>query len=425
MKILVIGINYSPEIISTAVYTGGLAEWMVQRGHDVRVITAQPYYPDWKVFDGYPRLAYKTHQPSASLKVTHCPHYVPAKPSGIKRVLHHASFAASALPRALWHSLRQRPDVVLVVAPSIISAPVGWLSARLGGAKAWLHIQDFEVEAAFATGLLPATGRFADLARAFERWCLARFDLVSSISKPMLKKLSAKSVPDERIYEFRNWADLSRVTPMDAPFPLKEQLGITTQYVALYSGNIANKQGLEIIPEAARMMADRNDLTFAIFGAGPALEDLKFQAKGLKNIRFFPLQPKERLSELLSMADVHLLPQIAGAADLVLPSKLTNMLASGRPVIATADPGTALVEEIEGAGLATPPGDARALVNALGDLLENEQLRTKMGATARSRALECWDGDSILARLEERLMKLTNFVQPTPSAAQKSLKTKV
>lgn len=400
-RILVLGINYSPEIISTAVYTTGLAEHLAEAGHEVEVITALPYYPAWRVFDGWRGLRWRREASRPRLRVTHCPLYVPAHPSGAKRILHHASFALTALPVALAAALRRRPDLVFVVAPSMVSAPVGWLAARLSGAKTWLHIQDYEVEAAFATGLLRAESRVGRLAQRFEAWVLGRFDRVSSISKPMVAKLAEKGVPTERRYELRNWANLARVNVLAAPSPLRAELGVTTRFVALYSGNLANKQGLELLPELAQLMAHRPDLSFVICGDGPMRARLVESARGLRNIHFFPLQPVERLSDLVGMADVHLLPQIKGAADLVLPSKLTNMLASGRPVIATADPDTALADEVRGAGLVVPPGDVVAAAQALTRLLDDPALRTELGAEARRRAEERWDMGAILGRLQD------------------------
>ena len=128
---------------------------------------------------------------------------------------------------------------------------------------------------------------------------------------------------------------------------------------------------------------------------------LQADAADLPNVRFYPLQPKEKLSDLLGMADVHLLPQIAGAADLVLPSKLTNMLASGRPVVATALPGTALADEVEGCGLTVDPGDPDGMANAIGELLDNSSNRIEFGSTARIRAEDRWDDSRILNRFAE------------------------
>lgn len=92
--------------------------------------------------------------------------------------------------------------------------------------------------------------------------------------------------------------------------------------------------------QAVQRLVDRKDLLFVICGEGSERQTLRTQAQALGNVRFVPLQPLERLNALLKLADIHLLPQRADAADLVMPSKLTGMLASGRPVVATAQPDT-------------------------------------------------------------------------------------
>ena len=118
------------------------------------------------------------------------------------------------------------------------------------------------------------------------------------------------------------------------------------------------------------------------------------------------LQPAERMGAMLTMADLHLLPQIAGAADLVLPSKLTNMLASGKPVVATTEEGTGLYGEVEGCGLCVPPGDAAALAAAITTLADDPDRRAKLGKAAAARAAERWQQDAILARATTALRDL-------------------
>lgn len=402
MKVLVVGLNYAPEKVGIAVYTAGMAEALVARGHEVRVIAGNPYYPAWRITDGYNAWAY-SNATEHGVSVTRVPHYIPAEPTGLRRLLHHASFAASALVPSLWTALTYRPDVVLTVAPSLIAAPVARVAAWMAGAQSWLHVQDFEVEAAFATGLLKGEGRGARAANWFERTVLKSFHRVSSISPAMCRRLVEKGVPAARVTELRNWADVDAVRPATAPSPYRQQWGVSTEHVALYSGNIANKQGIEIVLEAARHLQDRKDLTFVICGEGPNRANLERQAAGLPNLQFHDLQPKERLNDLLGLATVHLLPQIAGAADLVLPSKLTNMLASGRPVVATADPGSGLYDEVEGCGLLVKPDDGPAFAAAISQLLDKTTLRRELGVAARERALERWDRVNILGTLARML----------------------
>ncbi len=415
MRVLVITINYAPEIISTGLYATGLAEYLAREGVETDVVTTLPYYPAWRVFDGWRRPFWKARVSENGARIVHSPIYVPSNPTGPKRILHYISFALSALPIALWKAVTRRPDVVVMIAPSIIAAPVAWLSARIAGGKAWLHIQDFEVEAAFATGLLREESRVGRAAKAFERWILRRFDRVSTISEPMIRKLGQKGLSASETYEFRNWANLEKVSPLTGPSPLKDELGITTRYVALYSGNLANKQGLEVLPDMARHLAHREDLTIAICGDGPMRARLVEMCEDLPAIRFFPLQPVDKLSDLLGMADVHLLPQIKDAADLVLPSKLTNMLASGRPTLATTAPDTALAHEVEGAGRIVPAGAPDLMAAALEEMLNDEAGRAEMGRQARARAIERWDMEAILSRLKAEFETLTTRQSDRPA----------
>ncbi|MCX5516783.1 colanic acid biosynthesis glycosyltransferase WcaI [Kaistia algarum] len=416
MKILILGLNYAPEKVGVAVYTSGMAEALARSGHEVEVVVGQPYYPAWKVAEGYSRWLYKRSTENG-VKILRCPLYVPARPSALRRVLHHMSFGLAALFPMLTRAIASRPDIVFTVAPALISAPVAAIAARLSGAKSWLHIQDFELEAAFATGLMSEQGLLPRLASWFERTTLSRFDVVSSISDPMCRKLAAKGVAAERIVQFRNWSDIDAVRPLETLSPYAEEWGVHSPHVLLYSGNIANKQGIEVLVDAARLLADRKDLTFVVCGDGPNRERLERLADGLPNLRFFPLQPKERLGELLGLASIHVLPQIAGAADLVLPSKLTNMLSSGRPIIATADPGTALAIEVEGCGVVTPPGDAEALAKAITNLMEDAALHHQCGQNARRRAEERWAKPSILRGFEAKLSALAGRHSHTVSGA--------
>jgi colanic acid biosynthesis glycosyl transferase WcaI len=281
-----------------------------------------------------------------------------------------------------------------------------WLAARLAGAKLWIHVQDFEVAAAQATGLLPTNGPLARLAAAAERWLLRRGEQVSAISPQMCDRLIAMGMAAQRVLEVRNWADPSFASDAKGADALRTQWGLGRRKVALYAGAIARKQGIAILIEAARHLAQREDLVFVICGAGPGQAELQELAAALPNVQLHGLQPATRMGALLAMADLHLLPQIADAADLLLPSKLTNMLASGRPVVATAAPGTGLYTEIAGCGVATPPGDAQALAAAIAALADDAPRRTALGAAARQRAAERWHRDTIIDRVAAELVNL-------------------
>jgi len=336
MKILVYGTNYSPELTGIGKYTGEMAEWLADRGHEVRVVTAPPYYPEWKVHHGYASSRYR-FETANGVGVWRCPVYVPSRLSGLKRILHLLSFAVSSLP-IMFRQLFWRPDVVMAIEPPLFCAPAAWLTARLSGARCWLHVQDFEVDAAFALGLL-SSSRFRRPVLALESWLMRRFDRVSSISQSMLRHLMDKGVDPAKSILFRNWSDLHTMKhdpDAAASFRKQHALGERT-FLALYAGNMGEKQGLEIVLQAAERL-QHEDMLFVLCGEGAAKGGLVSQATHLDNVRFLGLQPLDALPAMLSAADVHLVIQKGDAADLVMPSKLTNILAVGGRVVVTAEP---------------------------------------------------------------------------------------
>jgi colanic acid biosynthesis glycosyl transferase WcaI len=396
-RVLIVGINYAPEPVGIGPYTQGLAEALVAEGAEVQAVVAKPYYPQWRTYPAYAGGGWQQTE-EHGVKLVRCPIYVPAEPSGLKRIIHLASFALSALPFALCAVLRakgERPELVVVLAPALLSVFTAWLAAKVAGARLWIHVQDFEVEAALATGLMDQRGLAARLARWLEARLLRLGDKVSTISPQMCAKLRDKGIAPERVFEMRNWSDARFAADPAGAEMIRAEWGLGSRKVALYSGNIARKQGIEILVEAARLLQQRSDIAFVICGEGPNRAELERLAAGLDNVQLHDLQPAERMGAMLTLADLHLLPQIAGAADLVLPSKLTNMLASGRPVVATTEPGTGLYAEVEGCGEVTPPGDALRLAEAIERLIDDSETRAKLGIAAKSRAAERWSKSAI------------------------------
>lgn len=404
MRILLVGINYAPDLIGVAKYNAELCEALVSFGHEVRVVTAPPYYPEWCIPPSYKSWRYRSETING-VSVTRAPIYVPGKPTGAKRLVHHASFALTSLWPVLSDSLRWRPDVIFSVAPSLMSASFsGWIARRIG-AFSWLHLQDFEVDAAFDLGLLSNRRLRAPMV-AVERNILRSFDCVSSISPAMLDRLAAKGVDKEKIRELRNWTDTTHITPGIEGTDLRKQMNLDdSHFVGLYSGTMSNKQGLELIVEAARSLEHSDpNIRFVLCGEGPHKATLQAMAAGLNNVQFLKLQADDRFAALLGMADFHLIPQKAEAADLVLPSKLGGIFATGRPVIAMSKPDTGLANEVAGAGLIIPPGDIAALAAAVHTLAASPELCRSLGQGARRTALARWDKTAILGAVEQALV---------------------
>ena len=405
MRILIYSINYFPELTGIGKYNAEMAEWLADHGHEVAIITAPPYYPWWQVQSPYRFWAYHTDQIN-KVKVYRCPLWVPRKPTGIKRLLHLFSFALTSIP-LLLSQLYKRPDVIVVLEPALFCAPAALGLARLSGTRIWLHVQDFEVDAALGLGIVKArvVGRAA---KKFEQWLMNCFDRVSTISDSMLNRLATKGVEQGKRVLFPNWIDAKDVFPLGRASTYRVELGIGDgKCVALYSGNMGEKQGLEILLEAAKALQAESGLLFVLCGEGPAREGLMQMGAGLQNVRWLPLQPIEKLNELLNLADVHLLPQRADVADLVMPSKLLGMLACGRPVLATAHPGTQLAKVVSSCGKVVEPGNTQEVVQGLLELLHSPQVRAALGSAARQ-AAQAWDKEKVLSGFEIQLQELCN-----------------
>lgn len=394
-----------------------MALWLARRGHIVHVITTPPYYPAWRIDPPF-RNRRSTEYPLPNLIVHRCPFYVPLRPSGLKRLLHLGSFALSSLLPSLSEANWQ-PDVVFTVEPTFFAAPVALLLATLADAPAWIHVQDFEIDAAFDLGLLPPGGPVHALALSLERRITRLFDRVSSISPRMVERAIAKGVPPDRALLFPNWVDLTVIQPAPptAPNPYRQQFNLTGKIVLLYSGNMGNKQGLEALPALAQALAPDPRVHLVFCGDGAFRPNLEALAAGLRNVTLLPLQPPDRLKDLLNLADIHLLPQKSDVADLVMPSKLTGMLASGRPVLAVAAPGTQVAQVVSGrtirgepthppCGLVVDRADPELLSAAARALIEDAILRTHLGAGARLYAEQYLGQDQVLQSFEQSLTHL-------------------
>ena len=405
MKILIYGINFWPELTGIGKYSGELAFWLDNKRHEVRVITAPPYYPSWKVGNGYSTFRYSKERLFNGGQVWRCPLWVPSSPSGLKRIIHLLSFAFFSFPLALAQ-IFWRPNVVVVVEPSFFCVPSALLVAFLSRAKSWLHIQDFEIDAAFELGIIKFNF-LKKLCLFTEKILMDRFCKISTISEKMMDRLSIKNVKKDKIVFFPNWVDLDLIKPEYGNNVFRKEFNIDdSTIVALYSGNMGEKQGLEIIIEAAQYFHSNDRIIFVMCGDGSSRAQLKEKATGLKNVIWLPLQPTSRLNDLLNMADLHLLPQRSGTEDLVMPSKLVGMLASGRPIVATAGEGTQVAALVKDFGYVTPPGNLYKFVNSIHSLAFNADMRKQFGQRAHLYATKCLGRESVLGMFEKELTVL-------------------
>jgi colanic acid biosynthesis glycosyl transferase WcaI len=406
-RILLIGGNFAPEPTGIGKYNGEMMQWLAANGHHCTVITSYPYYPQWKVQEPYTRRSawYKKEELNGGrLQVYRCPQYVPGNPSGKKRMMLDATFACSAFVKLLQLIPRKKFDVVIVVAPSFHLGLLAMLYKKMRSASFLYHIQDLQIEAARDLGMLRSS-RMINMMLKLERYILKGADHVSSISDGMMQKIGAKT--GSRVKYFPNWVDVDKFRPLPGREQLKTAYGFAeTDRVVLYSGAIGEKQGLEAILQTAALMADMPHVKFVICGSGPYREKLQLRAAelDLRQVYFLPLQPAESFNEFLNMADVHLVIQKATASDLVMPSKLTTILAVGGLALITANPSSTLHQLVSKyqMGILVEAESTPALHQGIRRAMQ--QNNTAICGNARSYAVDHLSITNVMERFEEQII---------------------
>ena len=413
MKILIFGINYSPEPTGTGKYTGEMAAWLAEQGHQVEVIASLPHYPAWKIDKEYAVKGFFIERVDDVL-VKRTPLYVPdiQNTTSLNRIRMELSFSLNAL--RYWVPIffrKKKFDVVIAVSPPMQIGLLPYLYSFFRKVPWVFHIQDLQVDAAVRLNMLNS-GVFTNLLFKIENYLLRKATIVSSITEAMLKRIESKKIQPDKMWLFPNWSDVNLITPLNNYNNIyRKELGITDDMVVfMYSGNIGEKQGIEIVLEVAAKLSNLKNIQFIISGEGAAKDKLVKDAKrrNLKNVKFLPIQPVEILPQLLAAGDVHLVIQKAEAADLVMPSKLTNILAAGRPVIATAEEGTGLYEVITkyNLGAVGKPNNVEDLVENIITLSKSVEIRGSIGDKSREYAVRYLNKENVLKEFEGKLLNL-------------------
>ena len=408
MRILLYSISYSPEVAGSGRFNGELTQWLADKGHQVDVITAYPHYPEWKIRTEYQGKGWFTEK-RGNLTIYRTPLYVPKQVTGRNRILHELSFAFNSLIH--WGRLLfKHYDVLIGVCPPLQAGLMPYIISRLKWTPFVFHIQDLQVDIARNLNLIKNERLLNFLAR-IERYLLRNSDLVSSISEGMKHNILSKGTPLERYRMNENWVDINLFSPVPVWESLRPELGFSeTDKIVLYSGNIGEKQGLEILIDVANVLIQYTDIILVIVGEGVARKKLVEQAKekGLTNLRFFAPVLYANLPRMLSMADIHLVIQKRAISDFAMPSKLVNILSMGGAAIVSAESSTSLSNTIRDnkIGWIVEPEESDQLASTILKALHSSQLQ-QYRFNARRYAEKNLSKQAILGRFENMLSELT------------------
>ena len=408
MKIIIYGLNFKPEIVGTGKYSGELADYLYKKGHNLKVITAPKYYPEWEI----ERNNYYIEKNSL-YKIFRCPLYVPKSPNGLKRILHLFSFSISSLP-VLMMQLIWKPDCIILIAPTLLCAPNIFIFKLFSFKKilTMIQIKDFEVEAAFNLGILKGK-IIKKILSKFEFLLINIFTIVGTISYQMINKLNTKGIKRKKVYYFPDWVDLNKIKQKkfyDVRNNIyRKKLNISSETIIIqYSGTMNRKQGFDFLLPIIESFKDSKNVLWLFGGEGPTKKEFMKKTKKIKNLIFLPFQEEKDINHWLNTGDIHIIPQNEDVDDLLFPSKLLGILASGNPIVSNTSKNSDLGKIVEIAGIRVDPKDKIGFINALNILIKDNQLRINLGSKAREIAHKRYSKKLVLEEFNRFLECMNN-----------------
>jgi glycosyltransferase involved in cell wall biosynthesis len=395
MRVLIIGINYRPELSGIGPYTADLAEHLAGRGDDVTVIAGLPHYPSWRIGRETPRRLIGEER-IGGVRVVRAAHFVPARQDAIRRAAYEATFGLTGL---LASRSVTRAEAILGVVPSLSGGILARLLSGRSSTPYGLLFQDLMGPAANQSGM-PGGGLVAGATATAERWAVGRASAVGVVATSFVPYVRTLGVPATRVVHVPNWSRLAESElSVDA---VRERFGWTDgRQVVLHAGNIGLKQGLEQVVDAARLATERGDpIRFVLSGGGSQEAAIRVSAADLENVQFVGLQPEGVHASLLAAADVLLLSERSTQVDMSLPSKLTSYYSAGRPIVAAVGLGGATAEDVQrsNAGIVVPAGQPASLLDAVLRLRGESGLADMLAAAGPAYARSHASAEACLAR---------------------------
>ncbi len=377
MRIVVWGINYAPEQTGIAPCNVATCEYLAAEGCDVTMLTTFAYYPAWKKRASDRGRLFRSEIIN-KVRVLRCWHYVPARTSTLRRILHEFSFVAHSLVRLIFIP---RPDLLIVVSPPLLAGAFARFYCWIRGPRYWLHLQDLQPDAAINLGMVKSSF----LIRAFkilESIAYGGAWRISSISAGMLDILRKRGADSRKLRYFPNGTEGFVEVPKGRFRALNHF--DAEKFLVVYSGNLGFKQGLHHLIEAMRLV--RNPaIQLIVCGEGAEKHRLLEASNGMQNVWFKGVQNSVDYNSMLVDADLMVVSLESGSGVSFFPSKLLSACAAGKPVLAICDRESELASVVmtNQCGFVVEPSDRDKIGRAVEELWADPERIVKMGAAAK------------------------------------------
>ena len=401
-KLCILTQYWPPEMGAPQGRLSELGERLIDLGWEVEALTALPNYPTGQIFPDYQPFDPITEM-IGRIRTVRVPMW-PSKHGMAKRLVSYFSFVGSTLLHG--QKLCHRPDVLLVESPPLFILLAAWRLARRWRCPYVMNVSDLWPESAVRMGAISKNHPATRLAERLERAGYQKAALVTGQSQEIIDGV-IRAVPEVRTCIVTNGVDPNRFGPDHADQEARDLVGSDPGPIFIFAGLMGLAQGLDQILDVAKRMPRDLPGRFVLVGDGPVKEHLekRIAKEKINRVKLIPPQPRHRIPPLLACADAALITlgmKMPGA----VPSKIYEAMAAGLPIVVVAH-GEPVKRVLDAqAGLGVQPDDPTALLTTITRLINDEDLRRKLGASGRQAACTTYHRDRIAKVLSDALHNL-------------------
>ncbi|MEE9167530.1 MAG: glycosyltransferase family 4 protein [Candidatus Neomarinimicrobiota bacterium] len=416
LRILVFIIQFPPDVNSTGILMDQICEGLLEYGHRITVITTFPHYEEFRIHEEFRGRLIERGQYHGLDVIRLCVYANGEKYRMTSRLLNYLSF--NFLATAVNLVSRQTYDVIFCTNGSFFTGISSYVSGKFGRIPFIYNVQDLYPDVPIRAGQLHNKNAITVL-RKMERFMYEKAAHIAVIAPSFRKNLLEKGVSREKVSVIPNFVDTAFVRPMKKKNEFSIRHDLTDKFVVTHAGNLGYAYDLETMLEAALLLAPHENIVFLIIGDGVAKAHLQEKAQTLRlsNVRFLPFQPREYLPLIRACSDVETSLYKPGASSDSMPSKVYEIMASGRPLLMSADEGSDvwnLVTETK-SGICIGPGNASELADGVLSLYNNPSMGQKMGQRGRYQAEKNYSRDVVVRRYNGLLQQVARYHERTHS----------
>lgn len=402
MRVLFLNQCFAPDVVSTAQISHDLAKFLVAHGHEVTAIASRSIYgesgdslPAEETIDGI-----KVHRLRGAMF---------GKRGILLRVVDFSAFYVRAFAKVI--SLPRHDVIVSLTTPPFISL-VGIIAGWIKGNRTAYWVMDMYPDLPLACGVLKPRSPITWFTERVNRFCARRSSVTIALGRCMRDLILSKGVPSEKVRIIQVWSDQEAVKPVAREAnKYRQQWGLGNRLLVMYSGNFGLGHDVETFLKAAERLRNDDRIRFAFVGGGKKKAEVEafVKERELLNCMLAPYQPRERLDELLSAADVHLASLSDGIEGIMVPSKLYGIMAAARPALYIGRPTGEVARTIaeESCGRVVACGDVDGVVAALTAYADDPAMVSDEGARGRAAVEQKYTKEALCQRWLETLEEVS------------------